>query len=99
MFKIVTICGSMRFIDEMEKEAERLTELGFEVNLPIKNGKDKYNDFELEVIHRRKISISDAILVMNINGYIGESTRREIEFARYVCKDIFYKEVPEDAES
>ena len=96
MIKVITICGSMRFIDEMEKEAERLTKLGYEVNLPIKNGKNKYTEFELEVIHRRKMSISDAILVMNIGGYIGESTRKEIEFARYACIDIFYKEATED---
>ncbi|MBO5811296.1 MAG: hypothetical protein J6R32_10800 [Bacteroidales bacterium] len=92
MIKIITICGSMRFADEMEKEANRLTILGYNVKLPIKNGRDKYTDFELEVIHRKKIATSDAILVMNIDGYIGESTRKEIEFAEYAGKVIFYKE-------
>lgn len=94
MIKVITICGSMKFIDEMEKEAERLTKLGYKVKLPIKNGKDKYTDFELTVIHRKKIATSDAILVMNIGGYIGESTRKEIDFAEYAGIDIFFKEEP-----
>lgn len=92
MIKVITICGSMRFADEMEKEAERLTEHGYVVKLPIKNGRDKYTESELEAMHREKILSSDAILVFNIGGYIGDSTRKEIQYAEYKGVDVLYKE-------
>ena len=37
-----------------------------------------------------KIKISDAILVVNVNGYIGDSTKSEIEFAKSLNKEIIY---------
>ena len=41
-------------------------------------------------MHKEKIKISDAILVVNINGYIGEDTRSEIDFAKSLNKEIIY---------
>lgn len=46
----------------------------------------------LDKIHRKKIDISDAIYVVNINGYIGESTRKEIEYANNNGKEVIYHE-------
>ncbi len=43
-------------------------------------------------LHRAKIDLSDAIFVVNIDGYIGESTRREIEYAKQIGKEIMYLE-------
>ena len=45
-------------------------------------------------IHRDMIAMSDAILVVNKGGYIGHSTEEEIEFAKALCKDIKYFELP-----
>lgn len=46
----------------------------------------------LDKIHRKKIDISDAIYVVNINGYIGESTKKEIEYAKNNGKEVIYHE-------
>ena len=51
----------------------------------------KLSDFELEMLsklHYKKIEISDAIYVVNVNGYIGASTKSEIEYARSLNKEI-----------
>lgn len=41
-------------------------------------------------MHKEKIKLSDAILVVDVNGYIGNSTKSEIEFAKELGKDIIY---------
>lgn len=51
----------------------------------------KLSNFELELLsklHYKKIEISDAIYVVNVDGYIGEATRNEIEYARSLNKEI-----------
>ena len=40
--------------------------------------------------HKEKIKLADAILVVNVNGYIGNSTKSEIEFAKSLNKEILY---------
>ena len=44
----------------------------------------------LSQMHKEKIKISDAILVVNVNNYIGASTQNEIEFAKSLNKEIIY---------
>lgn len=46
----------------------------------------------LDEVHLRKIDLADELLVMNINGYIGESTKKEIEYAKMKGKTITYLE-------
>ena len=46
----------------------------------------------LDKIHRKKIDISDAIYVVNIDGYIGNSTKNEIEYAKNNGKEVIYHE-------
>jgi len=46
----------------------------------------------LDDMHKRKIDMSDSIFVINVGGYIGESTRSEIEYAKNCGKEIFYLE-------
>ena len=46
----------------------------------------------LSKLHFEKIKISDAIYVVNVNGYIGEATKKEIEFAKSLNKEILYLE-------
>ena len=93
--KIITLCGSMRFKKEMAKIAEELTLSGSCVLAPIGAVREKeaYTEEEREILaamHREKIKLSDAVFVVNIGGYIGESTRGEIEFAESLGKEILY---------
>ena len=60
---------------------------------PTNPDKDAYTDEQVEVLdemHKEKIKLSDAILVVNVDGYIGSSTRSEIEFAKELNKEIIY---------
>ncbi len=93
--KIITLCGSYRFKKEMAKLAERLTLGGNCVLAPIELGREKeaYTKEEIDILagaHREKIRLSDAILVVNVGGCIGESTEGEIEFAESLGKEILY---------
>ena len=95
--KIITICGSMRFQNEMIKVAAELeTEKDLCVLQPVYNcGGKAYSGQELQkfaAAHYKKIDISDAIYVVNVGGYIGESTTREIEYAKRLNKEIVYME-------
>ena len=47
---------------------------------------------KLKQLHFKKIEASDAIYVVNYNGYIGEGTREEIEYAKTLGKQILYME-------
>ena len=48
----------------------------------------------LDDMNKRKIDMADSIYVINVDGYIGESTRSEIEYARINGKEILYLENP-----
>lgn len=98
-FKIITLCGSTRFKDEFLEAQKRLT---LEGNIVISVGlfghsgdnevwKDDVKDM-LDRQHLAKIDLADEIFVVNIGGYIGDSTRREIAYADYRGKSITYLE-------
>ncbi len=101
--KIVTLCGSTRFIAEMAviawtMEKEGAIVLGLHL-LPesYTQQRDHQAEFEgikerMDALHLSKIEISDEILVVNIGGYIGESTKSEIQHARRLGKVIKYWE-------
>ena len=60
---------------------------------PTKPDKDAYTENEalmLDKMHKEKIKISDAILVVNVDNYIGNSTKSEIDFAKSLGKEIIY---------
>lgn len=60
---------------------------------PAKSNKDDYSEEEalmLDKMHKERIKLSDAILVVNVGGYIGNSTKNEIEFAKSLNKEIIY---------
>ena len=89
---VITICGSMRFFEQMLEEAERHTIAGAIVLMPFVTPHDGFNPDvkeRLDELHLRKIDISDAIQVVNPGGYIGESTRREITYAQEKDKHVF----------
>ena len=94
--KIITVCGSLRFIKEMMEITEKMELQGNCMLSPIyptKNDKDAYTEEEaliLDKMHKEKIKLSDTILVVNVDNYIGSSTKSEIEFAKSLNKDIIY---------
>ncbi len=94
--KVVTICGSFKFKKEMVEIAELMTLKGNCILMPndlTKTEKDSYTEAEISIIdkmHKEKIKLSDAILVVNVNNYIGNSTKSEIEYAKSLEKEIIY---------
>lgn len=92
--QIITICGSMKFKNDMLIVAEKLAIKGYCVLTPIFQVKEKNIDNDqlqkMKEAHFKKIDLSDSILVMDVNGYIGESTKLEIEYAKGLNKKILY---------
>lgn len=93
--KIVTICGSFKFQKEMLEIGEKLSLEGYCILHPIYpvNNKLVLTKEQIELLkegHLKRIEISDAIFVCNIDGYIGESTKNEIEYAKKLNKEIIY---------
>lgn len=99
--RTVTICGSMRFAREMREIAWELeTKQGMNVlqcvyDPPGAELSQAVLD-ALAAAHYRKIDLSDAIYVVNIGGYIGQSVRREMEYAKAHGKEILFYQEPED---
>lgn len=97
-YNIITLCGSIKFKDEFIKVQEKLTLEGNIVFTPnfFNNIKKENMDLEtkkmLDKMHRQKIDMSDEIYVINPGGYIGESTKSEIEYAKAKGKKISYDE-------
>ncbi len=94
--KIITLCGSLRFQKEMLEAAERLELAGNCVLTPVfpaSEDKNAYTEKELSVLgamHREKIKLSDAVFIVNVNGYIGSATKGELEFAKSLGKEVLY---------
>lgn len=104
---IVCLCGSTRFWREFQAASLRETLAGKIVlsigaasgtddehfgNLP----RDEYDRVKtmLDELHLRKIDLADEILVLNVDNYVGESTRREIDYAIKHGKRIRWLEDP-----
>jgi hypothetical protein len=94
--KIITICGSLRFQKEMLVISEKMELEGNCVLPPIypaRPNKESYTEEELlmfDKMHKEKIKLSDAILVVNVDNYIGNATKNEIEYAKSLNKEILY---------
>ena len=92
--KIITLCGSIKFKKEMMEIAQNQALEGICVLTPIfpvikkEITAKQLNYFKEE--HLKKIELSDAILVIDINNYIGKSTNIEIEYAKKLGKEIIY---------
>jgi len=91
--KIVTICGSTRFRVEIAEVNRMLTLAGHIVLAPGVFAHDgdeitEQQKEELNNLHFKKIDLARWIYVVNPGGYIGESTRREIEYARRSGKGV-----------
>ena len=98
-FKVITLCGSTRFKDEFLEAQKRLT---LEGNIVISVGLFGHSGDDvvwtegvkdmLDRQHLAKIDLADEIYVINVGGYIGDSTRREIAYAEFKGKTISYFE-------
>jgi len=94
-YEILTLCGSMKFSKDFVEQQKRLTLEGKIVMsvVPFRNDEDFLNEEQktmLDEMHRRKIDLSDSILVINVGGYIGSSTQGEIEYALNTGKKVSY---------
>ena len=97
--KIITLCGSTRFKDEFVKADFKETlagkivlSIGCEAKTDKEIGISDEAKKALDILHLCKIDLSDEVLVLNKNGYIGKSTRREINYAKKNGIQIFYLE-------
>lgn len=98
-YKVITLCGSTRFKDEFLEVQKRLTLEGnivISVGLFGHSGDDEVwtpgTKEMLDNMHKRKIDMADGIFVINVGGYIGSSTRSEIEYAQRNGKEVQYLE-------
>lgn len=98
-YKVITLCGSTKFKDEFLKEQKRLSLEGnivISVGLFGHSGDDEvWSDNIKEMLddmHKRKIDMADEIFVINKGGYIGSSTKSEIEYAKKTGKPVHYLE-------
>lgn len=93
--KVITICGSLKFKNEMFDIAGRMSFEGNCVLMPIFTAFTNNNITEeqiskLKEAHFKRIELSDVILVVNVNNYVGNSTKSEIEYAKKLDKEIVY---------
>lgn len=108
MPKIVCLCGSTRFKKEFEFVQRQLTFKGIIV---LTVGCFPHSDIgghgedvlglelktKLDELHKRKIDLADEVFVVNVGGYLGESTKSEIEYAIKLGKPIrYFMEVAND---
>ena len=109
-YKVITLCGSTRFKDEFMEVQKRLTleeNIVISVGLFGHSGDDEvWENMDegtltktkemLDDMHKRKIDMADEIFVINVGGYIGSSTRSEIEYAKAAGKPVRYLEQVEE---
>lgn len=105
-YPVVTLCGSTRFKEQFMEAQKRLTledniviSVGFfghsgdqEVWENMDEGTLTKTKEMLDDMHKRKIDMADEIFVINVNGYIGDSTCSEIEYAKAHGKKVKYLE-------
>lgn len=107
-YKVITLCGSTRFKDAFMEAQKRLTlEGNIVISVGLFGHSGDYEVWEnmdegtltktkemLDDMHKRKIDMADEIFVINVGGYIGESTRSEIEYALEKGMPVRYLEEP-----
>lgn len=105
-YPVVTLCGSTRFKNEFMQAQKALTLAGkivISVGLFGHSGDEEvWENMDegtltktkemLDDMHKRKIDMADEIFVINKNGYIGDSTKSEIAYAKKTGKKVSYLE-------
>lgn len=96
-YKIITLCGSTKFKSEFLEVQKQLTLKGYiviSVGLFGHSGDGEALEPEtkrmLDDMHKCKIDMADAIFVIDVDGYVGESTLSEIIYAECNNKDVYY---------
>jgi len=103
--KIVCLCGSTKFTDAFTRAQLEETLAGkivltigcnmkSDVEIFGRLSPEEFNDIKvrLDELHKRKIDLADEVLVLNVGGYIGESTASEIAYTQKLGKPIRYLE-------
>ena len=99
---IVCLCGSTRFYDEFQEANYRFT-MGGMIVLSVgfyphsqqqihgqTVGCTEEQKAQLDELHKRKIDLADLVFVLNVGGYVGDSTASEIEYAEEMDKAVIY---------
>ena len=108
-YKIITLCGSTKFKDDFMRVQKELSLQGNivisvglfghsgdnEVWENMSEGELTKTKIMLDDMHKRKIDMADEIMVIDVDDYIGESTEREIEYAKSQGKFIYFYNHPE----
>lgn len=103
-YKVITLCGSTRFKEAFMEAQKRLTLEGnivISVGLfghsgdnEVWEGMDENTLTQTKVMlddmHKRKIDMADEIYVINVDGYIGDSTKSEIAYAKAQRKPVHF---------
>ena len=105
-YPVITLCGSTRFKDEF-MEAQKILTLEGNIVISVglfghSGDQEVWENMDegtltktkemLDDMHKRKIDMADSIYVINVGGYIGDSTRSEIEYAKQHGKEVQYLE-------
>ncbi len=100
--KIICLCGSTRFIDTFNEWRQKLTldgKIVLSVEIVTSQSKEvdpQYSNPKvkqmLDELHLRKIDLAGEVMILNVGGYIGESTRNELNYAIKKGKKITYLE-------
>lgn len=97
--KIIVLCGSTKFGEVWKREYARLSDEGNIVLTVARLNPDpnlQHDEPELkarlDILHKRKIDLADEVFVLNVSGYIGQSTSSEIAYATSIGKPIVYLE-------
>lgn len=104
----VCLCGSTRFSQAFQEANLRETLAGnivLTIGCDMRSDADLFADkseddlkrikADLDTLHLRKIDLADEVLILNVGGYIGESTRRELNYARANGKRVRFLESDE----
>ena len=105
-YKIITLCGSTKFKDDfmrIQKELSLKGNIVISVGLfghsgdnevweNMSEGELTKTKIMLDDMHKRKIDMADEIFVINVGGYVGDSTKSEIEYATKTGKKVNYLE-------
>jgi hypothetical protein len=105
---VVCLCGSTRFYDVFQRANYEETMAGkivLSVGFYPHSTEQAHGETigitpeqkqVLDELHMRKIDLADEVLILNVGGYIGESTARELAYARFLGKVVRFLEVIDD---
>ena len=100
---IICLCGSTRFSKAFHEANLKETldgKIVLSIGCDFKSDKDSMlagqltekDKSRLDELHLRKIELADEVLILNVGGYIGESTKRELAYAQHLNKHIRFLE-------